>query len=202
MGILSSKINYISGLEKNSDLLSLTLNSKNILTGSANSFTQCTLISLKQMNFSCRRKSLSQSIPIDWKYKSLHGAERDRNRFQDENVEVVISEDDFLKFHERSDTYIVPKVTKRIGSSGKYDEKTGCTLMVTVDMLSSKLVEPMMIFIGSFGERNQRKYLPPNKNLVLFTPSYVQTSKTTVVYLEYLKKYTMTKGLLNLCRIQ
>jgi len=130
------------------------------------------------MNFSCRRKSLSQSIPFDWKDKALRGAERVRNIFQEENVEVVLAADEtFLKFHERSDTYIVPKGTKRIGSSGKYDEKTCCTLMVTMDMLSSKLVVPMMIFIGVFGKRNQKKYLPPEKNLVLFTPSHWQTSK-------------------------
>ena len=110
---------------------------KNILDGSANAFTQWTLRSLKRMNFSCRRKSLSQSIPLYWKDKALCGAERVRNRFQEENVEVVLAEDEtFLKFHERSDTYIVPKGTKRIGSSGKFDEK-GCTLMVTMDMLSS-----------------------------------------------------------------
>ena len=104
---------------------------KNILDGSANAFTQWTLRTLKRMNFSCRRKSLSQSIPFDWKDKALRGAERVRNRSQEENVEVFLSADEtFLRFHERSDTYIVPKGTKRISISRKYDEKIGCNLMV------------------------------------------------------------------------
>ena len=75
-----------------------------------------------------------------------------KDRYVEEDVDIVLSADEtFLKFHERSGTLLVPSGSKRVGSSATYDDKDGCTLMVTMDMISSQLLNPLIIFSGELG---------------------------------------------------
>ena len=45
----------------------------------------------------------------------------------------------------------MPSGCKRVGSSAMYDDKDGCTLMVTMDMGASHHLNPLIIFSGELG---------------------------------------------------
>jgi hypothetical protein len=74
--------------------------------------------------------------------------------FLKEGADVILAANEtFLKFHERDIRFLVPRGVKRVGSASKMDEKDGCTLMVTMDMATSQLTHPFIIFKGVFGAR-------------------------------------------------
>ena len=63
------------------------------------------------------------------------GAKRVRERFKKENVDVVVAADEtFVRFHESKNTVIAPLGEKRVGSTAKIDEKSGCTVLPLMDM--------------------------------------------------------------------
>jgi OTU-like cysteine protease/DDE superfamily endonuclease len=144
---------------------------------------------LKAIDFTCRKSSIAQKVPDNWKDLATAGAERARALFRNEQVEVVLAADEtFLKFHERDTSLLVPRGVKRVGSAAKLDEKDGCTLMVTMDMSSSQLIPPFLIFKGVFGANLMREWSKYKGATVLFTEKHWQTSATVIIYLESLRK--------------
>ena len=130
---------------------------------------------------------MSQSIPCDWKELAIAGALRVRNRFREEDVEVVIAADEtFLRFHEASSTVVAPKSVKRVGTAIKSNEKEGCTLMVSMEMITSQLLPPFVIFKGQFGKILMKNWQKYSKSTVLFTSKHWMTSETNILYLQYL----------------
>jgi hypothetical protein len=74
--------------------------------------------------------------------------------FREKNVGAVMAADEtFICFHEHNSRILFPLGEKRVGTAAKFDEKEGCTLMVTMDMLSSSLLCPFIIFTGKFGKQ-------------------------------------------------
>jgi hypothetical protein len=64
---------------------------------------------LKAINFTCRKSSISPKVPEDWREIAIAGAERVRARFLEEEVDVILAADEtFLKFHQRDDSLLVP----------------------------------------------------------------------------------------------
>jgi hypothetical protein len=59
----------------------------------------------------------------------------------------------FIRFHEHNSRILVPSGEKHVGTAAKFNEKEGCTLMVTMDMLSSSLLHQFIIFTGKFGKQ-------------------------------------------------
>ena len=51
-------------------------------------------IILIKLNFSARKCSISQKIPQDWKSLAIKGAKRIRDRFVEEDVDIVLSADE------------------------------------------------------------------------------------------------------------
>ena len=51
----------------------------------------------------------------------------------------MVAVETFIPFHEFNSLILVPSGEKRAGSTTKLNEKEGCKLMVTMDLLSSSL---------------------------------------------------------------
>jgi len=71
--------------------------------------------------------------------------------FEVDVLDVVVAADEaFLRIHEVDHRVIAPVGEKRVGTSMKYDDKAGCTVMVSMELLSSQLLPPFIIFKGVF----------------------------------------------------
>ena len=142
---------------------------------------------LEYFNFCVRKSTVSQSIPHNWRELVLKAALRTRNKFKDEDVQVVIASDEtFLRFHESSSTVVAPKGAKRVGAAMKCNEKEGCTLMVSMEMISSQLLPPFVIFKGQFGKTLMKRWQNYSRSSVLFTSNHWMTAETNILYLMYL----------------
>ena len=142
---------------------------------------------LQYFGFCVRKSTVSQSIPRNWRELAIAGALRIRSRFKEEDVQVVIAADEtFLRFHEASSTVVAPKGSKRVGTAIKSNEKEGCTVMVSMEMISSQLLPPLIIFKGQFGKTLMKKWQNYSKSSVLFTSNHWMTGETNILYLQYL----------------
>ena len=99
---------------------------------------------------------------------------------------VIAANETFLRFHEASSTVVAPKGAKRVGTAIKSNEKEGCTVMVSMEMISSQLLPPFIIFKGQFGKTFMKKWQNYSKSSILFTSNHWITAKTNILYLQYL----------------
>jgi hypothetical protein len=60
--------------------------------------------------------------------------------------------------------------------------------MVSMDMTSSQLLRPFIIFKGTFGARLMREWSTYTSSTVLFTENHWQSSATILIYLEKLRQ--------------
>ena len=125
---------------------------KNVVLDNSNYFNKWTARVLNDMNFTDRKPSIAQKIPDDWRNIALNGAERVRKLFQSHSVKRIFSADETnVKFHEVSKTVLAPQGIKRVGTACSVPSSDGCTIMVTMDMLTSQLTPPFIIYKGTFG---------------------------------------------------
>ena len=113
---------------------------------------------LTKFGFTIRNKTVSQSISEDWRSLVKKGAARVLERFNEEDVDVVLAANEtFIRFQESFDTVLAPIGEKRIGSTTRIDNKMGCTVLPTMDM---------SIIIGVFGGYLMKRWLDYSKSLV------------------------------------
>lgn len=137
-----------------------------------------------------RKKTVSQSIPKDWRTIAIQSTSKIRQQFRKVGVSVVLSADEtFIRFNESSDHCIAPKGIKRVGFCAKENEKGGVTLLPTLDMTSSRLLPPLIIFKAKFGARLMKDWSSYTKSFVVFTDSHWMTQHVMLLYFEYLMKY-------------
>ncbi len=107
---------------------------------------------LEGNNWSSRKITISQSVPVDWRSKALENTARIRQKFKDENVDVVVNADEtFLLFHPFGDKVIAPIGKKRVGTAAQVDnEKFGATVMIACEYKTSSILPPMIIFSGVY----------------------------------------------------
>ena len=85
---------------------------------------------------------------------SIGEAERIRNLFLKEEVDIVLSEDErCLRFHETTNIVLVPKGVKRVTIVLSVSEKDGCSVMIALDMFSKIALPPFIIFKGVFSKK-------------------------------------------------
>lgn len=95
----------------------------------------------------------------------------------------------FAKFHECWNSVLAPIGAKRIGSAIKVsDDKAGCTVVVTMEMISGQLLPPMVIHKGEFGARLMKQWQNHTTSTVLFTANHWMTEETSILYLQFLVK--------------
>ena len=64
-------------------------------------------------------------------------------------LNVVLAADEMpIRFHEDSSHVVALIGDNRVGRAATYDEKAGRTLLPTINMLSSKLITPLLTFNG------------------------------------------------------
>lgn len=142
---------------------------------------------ISKIGFSVRKATISQKVPENWRQLAEDGARRVRHKFKMEDVDVVLGGDEtFIRFHEAVDKVIAPTGVKRVGSSIKTDDKSGCTVLPTMDMTYCRLLPPLVIFSGVFCSRLMHQWRQYNNSFVLFTPSHWMTSETFVLYLKWI----------------
>ena len=145
---------------------------------------------LDKNGMTVRKKTVSQSIPKNWKEIALTTSNTIRETFRNAGVSVVLSSDEtFIKFHESSDTCVAPVGVKRVGYSAKEKNKSGVTLLPTLDMTASRLLPPLIIFKAKFGSRLMKKWSTYTKSFVLFTETHWMTKQVMLLYFEYLMKF-------------
>ena len=164
--------------------------------GNTNHFNVFLKRRLQRINFTNRKATISQQIPIDWKDRTREGAARVVNTFREKNVGAVMAADKtFIHFHERNLRVLVPSGEKRVGSVAKFNEKEGCTLMVTMDLLSSSLLRRFIIFTGKFGKNLMKQWQTYSESIVLFTSNHCMTAETNVLYLRYIAGLYRRRGI-------
>ena len=152
------------------------------------SFCQWICRAMSKAVYADRKKSITKKVPVNWKPLALQGAERVRKLFASKGVRYIINADEtFLRFHEVSGRYIVPKGEEHVGIASKMSEKDGCTLMVSMEWRTSSLIMPFMIFNGGFGKRLMNQWKNHDKSTVLFTEKHWQTQYTMKIYLQALR---------------
>jgi hypothetical protein len=107
---------------------------------------------LERHQWSVRKISISQSIPVDWRMKAKMNSARIRKKIKDEDVDVVINADEtFLLFHPFGEKLIASTGIKRVGSAVKVDnEKWGATVMIACEFRTASILPPMVIFNGVY----------------------------------------------------
>jgi len=142
---------------------------------------------IQKIGYSVRKSTVSQKIPDDWRRLSELGSKRIRKAFSEANVDVVLAADEtFIRFHETRGFVIGPKGEKRIGTAAQIDDKAGCTVLPTMDMTTSRLLAPMVIFTGVFGATLMKKWQSYSDSLVMFTKNHWMTAETFILYVGWL----------------
>ena len=145
---------------------------------------------LAKNEMTVRKKTVSQSIPRNWKDVAITSSNDIRQSFRNAGVSVVLSADEtFIKFHESSHSCVAPVGVKRVGYSAKEKNKSGVTLLPTLDMTASRLLPPLIIFKAKFGSRLMKKWSTYTKSFVLFTETHWMTKQVMLLYFEYLMKF-------------
>jgi hypothetical protein len=110
---------------------------------------------LKRNQYSIRKNSILQSVPVDWRQKSEENTLRIRTLFKDENVDVVVNADEnFVLFHMQDGHLIVPTGTKRVGSAAQVDnKKVGATVIIGCEFRTSSILPPLIFFTGVYGAK-------------------------------------------------
>jgi hypothetical protein len=145
---------------------------------------------VKYAGFSDRESTISQKVPSKWRELAEAGAQRVRETFQKAEVDVVVAADEtFIRFHEEDSRVLAPVGEKRIGKAVTCDGKSGCTVLPTMDMLSSQLLPPLIIFNGVFGGRLMTEWQPYTNSFVLFTENHWMTTQTMVLYFKWLMSF-------------
>ena len=142
---------------------------------------------IKKVGFSVRKSTVSQKIPEDWRRLAEVGAKRIRDSFIENKVDVVLAADEtYIRFNETKGLVICPTGEKRVGSATQVDDKAGCTVLPTMDMTSSRLLPPLVIFTGVFGATLMKKWQQYTTSLVMFTEKHWMTSQTFILYISWL----------------
>ena len=89
-------------------------------------------------------------MSFDWDTIAREGAQEVRDKFKEVGVEVICSMDEFfINFHCAGKSVLVPKGTKRVGSSQKLgNEKEGCTVVTTMTIEASSVLKPTIVLTG------------------------------------------------------
>jgi hypothetical protein len=168
--------------ENNKDAINLFLH------GKRNTFQKFIQRVLKRNNFSVRRISISQSVPVDWRRKAEENTMRIRERFQTEKVDIVINADEtFLLFHPFGERLVAPTGVKRVGTVVQADnEKWGATVMIACEYKTSSILPPMIIFTGVYGAKLMSQWAHYDRAKVIFNESHWMTSNAAIIYISYL----------------
>mmetsp|Transcript_9761 Transcript_9761/g.22200 ORF Transcript_9761/g.22200 Transcript_9761/m.22200 type:complete len:792 (+) Transcript_9761:103-2478(+) len=118
-------------------------------TKSQSGFTNWLNRVLDRHDWALRANSIGQAVPDNWRADSEENAADIRMKFSEAGVDVVLNMDQtFVNFYIEEKEVIAPKGVKRVGGKIKAEVKKGFTLMVIVNMLTSEIEAPFLVFDG------------------------------------------------------
>jgi len=149
---------------------------------------------LRNMNFSVRKKTVSQNVPVDWRRLAEEAAADIRQAATGHNVTHIVNADQtFIIYFPEATHVIAPMGQKRIGSKVKYNSKQGCTLMVAADYHTGLLLNPFMVMHGKTGGTLDKRFQdwkerdPTNTCYVTFQAKHWFDAVITVRWLTWLR---------------
>ena len=161
---------------------------KNVVLTKPNYFNKWVIRVLSDINFTDRKTSIAQKIPDDWRNIACKGTDRVRKLFKSLGIKRIFSADETnVKFHEVSDTVLAPRGIKSVGTACSIPSSDGCTVMVTMDMRTSQLTPPFIIYKGTFGGTLMKQWERFARGKVVFTKKHWMTSESYILYLQYLR---------------
>jgi hypothetical protein len=98
---------------------------------------------LTRHRFSIRKKSTSQSVPVNWLQICVEATALIRQNMA--SIGVTRSDEMFLQFYPKESHLIAPTNVNRVGSNRGEDDKKGCTVMVACEMFESRMMAPYII---------------------------------------------------------
>jgi hypothetical protein len=117
---------------------------------------------LKRNNFSVRKMTISQSVPVDWRQKAEDNTRRIREKFKAEKVDVVVNADEtFLLFHPFGERLLAPTGVKRVGTA-------------------------VQVFTGVYGAKLMTQWAAFERAKVIFNETHWMTSNAAIIYISYL----------------
>jgi NACalpha-BTF3-like transcription factor len=95
---------------------------KLFIEGKQNTLVKNIPRTLKRNHWSVRKISISQSLPLDWRKKAEENSARIREKFREEDIDVVVNADEtFLLFHPFGERLLAPTGAKHAGSAVQVD---------------------------------------------------------------------------------
>jgi hypothetical protein len=114
---------------------------------------------LHRARFSIRKKTASQTVPANWRALAETAATDIRQAAVDFGATHVVNADQTLmRFFPKAAMVAAPTGVKRVGSIVKTAPKDGCTLMVTAEFGTGKLLKPFLVMDGVTGATLDKKY--------------------------------------------
>lgn len=161
---------------------------KHFIHGKKNTTNRYIQRVLARNQYSVRKMTISQSVPVDWRTKAEENALRIRSKFKEEKVDVVINADEtFLLFHPLGERLIAPKGVKRVGTAMQVDnEKWGATVMIACEYKTSSIIPPMVIFTGVYCAKLMAHWANFDKAKVIFNESHWMTNNAAIIYITHL----------------
>ena len=148
---------------------------------------------LARQGWSIRKRTVSQKVPENWFELAIECSEDILEQCEAAGIEHLVNADQtFMNFYHESEKVIAPRGAKRVGGNKQVDEKAGCTLMVTADLLNSKLLKPFIVLNGKTGATLDKEYvfwdqLAGNTCTVAFQKKHWFDTPITLRWLRWLK---------------
>ena len=160
-----------------------------------NNFSTWLTRTLKYWSWSERKKSISQTVPKNWYTLAVNEAMKIRDFILEIQPDVCINADEvFFNFYPEDDKILARTNSKRIGSNkNPSNDKAGCTVMMGMEMFSSSMVPPFLIFNGE-PLSNPRAILAKmwlnytGYSTVRFQPNHWMDTEAAIEYLKMLLK--------------
>lgn len=183
--ILISKFGHESENDRTEWELKMGIHSGNITPALSQWLTRV----LKRHQFSVRKESISQTVPINWLQVCQESTNLIRHTMTSAGVTRLVNADEMcLQFYPKDSHLIAPTNVNRVGSNRGEDDKKGCTVMVACEMFQSRLLAPFIIMTGVRNGTLSRRFAnwdgPSN---ITFHPKHWMDKEGCCGYLEWLR---------------
>lgn len=147
---------------------------------------------LAKEGYSNRLATVSQTLPENF----IDVAKKFKNEFDQWYGELepdflVASDETFLLFHHPDDSVIAKVGSRKVPKGIKVkNKKAGVTLMVSAELMTGQLLEPLVIMDGGWGKKLMKEYETYEGATVLFNNNHWMSGNAFKFYLETLyRKY-------------
>jgi hypothetical protein len=144
---------------------------------------------LERNDFSVRKESISQTVPLDWVQIAVEATKQIRETMKAAGVTKLVNMDEvFLNYYPKETHLIAPQGVKRVGSNRGEDEKKGCTIAVGCEMFESVIMAPFLIMDGTPTGYLSRRYNEwEGPATIKFQAKHWMDNPTAMIYLNWLK---------------